>query len=671
MVARLSKGLGVVRVVEATPAQAVLALRRNRVAKLSPSRVVFETGLEASEHAELETFRTTCESLASGIDLSEVWDLVVDEGDPVPLVDLVELLWGPRPHQTQAVATLLSLDRESTHFQERDGRYEPRSREAVHETLVRRRSEEERAEAESLLIAALADGVLPEPLTPHQSELVGHLRGFAVHGESYTRHRSVRSILERVSAGTRDPQRLAFDLLVSAGVLGPDEPLELERYGVPTEFGGEALAEAGAVAPDAKLGEPSRRDLSTVAAITIDAADTRDKDDALSVERLEDGYRVGVHIADAGALVPAGGAMDREADHRMASIYLPERKIPMLPPEVAERAGSLLPGEPKVALSLLAEIDESGQVTSWDIAPSTVVSRAALSYAEADRALGDPAHPWHSLLEPLGRIAGALAQSRLEKGAMTFDRREMTVKVEPSGVVEVRVVSRNSPARVLVTELMILCNTLLARFCLREGLPAAFRSQARPDLGERDGGGPAARQNSEGLIHVYRTMRLLPPADVGTTAAPHSGLGVDQYIHATSPLRRYPDLVMQRQIASFLNSGRITYSPEEVASVAHRADVLLREIGRLEEGRRRYWFLKYLQQTRLEGRGRSGEEGLLRAVVLDHSPGRDALLELVEYPFRFRARVARDREPGDAVAMRLHEVDLWRRVARFVEEAES
>ena len=97
----------------------------------------------------------------------------------------------------------------------------------------------------------------------------------------------------------------------------------------------------------------------------------------------------------------------------------------------------------------------------------------------------------------------------------------------------------------------------------------------------------------------------------------------------------------------------------------------MREIGRLEEGRRRYWFLKYLQQTRLEGRGRSGEEGLLRAVVLDHSPGRDALLELVEYPFRFRARVARDREPGDAVAMRLHEVDLWRRVARFVEEAES
>jgi hypothetical protein len=120
---------------------------------------------------------------------------------------------------------------------------------------------------------------------------------------------------------------------------------------------------------------------------------------------------------------------------------------------------------------------------------------------------------------------------------------------------------------------------------------------------------------------------------------------------------------MQRQISGYLRSGSASYSEEVVASVAHRADVQVRELARLEEDRKRYWFLKYLKRSLVaddEG------EALYQAVVLDNPPRRPALLELADYPFRFRAELPGVCAPGETVALRLRGVDLWQRVAQFV-----
>ena len=132
-------------------------------------------------------------------------------------------------------------------------------------------------------------------------------------------------------------------------------------------------------------------------------------------------------------------------------------------------------------------------------------------------------------------------------------------------------------------------------------------------------------------------------------------------------MRRYPDLVVQRQVSRFLATGQALYSEEQVASVAQRAHVQLREIASIEESRRRYWFLKYLRQ-RLEKETPAGEAGgsLYEAVVLDRRPKRPALLELSRYPFRFRAALPGSVLPGETVVMRLHGVDLWQRTAQLV-----
>ena len=642
-----------------------ISVGRNREAQLPADRVVLATGFVPNNDEELEEFRRRCDALAAGIDLRDVWELARDDATPLSLDDLSELYWGTSPELAKKVATLLHVSANSLYFLDGEEGFTARTQENVQETLSRLHREEENAREAESLMQHLSQGILPPEMAGHQSALLQHLRGFAVHGENYTRAATATGLLHMVDSGTRDLQRLSFELLVDVGVFSPDEPLELERADIVEDFPEDALAEAAAVDLSAVLEESGRRDLTGLPAVTIDDAGTEDRDDALSLEiegrETGDGavYRVGVHIADAGALIQAGGALDREADRRMATMYLPERKVPMLPPDLSVRKGSLVPGESRATLSLLASISDSGDILDWEVVPSVIRSQAALSYEEADRAIDEATHHWHQMMASLNGLGELLRSGRERAGAINVERPEMMIRVPESSDIQVRVVARSSPARRLVTEFMVLCNSLLAELCRREGVPAAYRSQVVPDPSEVEAVSP------DGPFGRFLMTRHLPPAELSLSAEPHAGLGVQAYIQATSPIRRYPDLVMQRQISHVLASGEPLYSPETVASVAQRADVQVRELAAIEEERNRYWFLKYLKQCLTESQG-DEEPGVFQAVVLDRRPRRTSLLELADYPFRFRAELPDLCAPGDTVTVRLHGVDLWRRVGQFV-----
>ena len=672
VVARLSKGPTIVRYVEEAASRVTVALGRNRQARIPLDRIVLGTGLTFSAEEELEQFRRDCREMASEIDLSEVWEVVTEDAVPLGLESLADLYWGSTPDAAHRVALTLYLEESNDYFERGDKGYGPRSREAVAETQARRRREAEKAEAAASLMRNLSQGQLPQPMGRDAAALLEDLRGYAVQGDDYARGNVARRLLDTEGRATRDLQRRSFELLVAAGVFSPDEPLELHRAGIGTgPMPEDAVSEAGAIGTPDPLSDASRRDLTGIPAITIDDADTEDRDDALSLETLGageplSGFRIGIHIADAGAQIPHGGAIDREADRRMATMYLPEGTIGMLPPGFSRRVGSLDPGESRLAVSLLVDVDPSAELLGWEVTPSAVRARASLTYEEADDALDDETSPWRPMMTRLAQVAQALRRRREEAGAINIDRAEMSVKVRSPARVEVKVLKRSTPSRVLVSELMILCNSLLAEFCRREGLPAVYRSQAAPDLSDV----PAASQAAEPL-RQHLIMRRLSPAELDTIPAPHAGLGAQAYIQATSPLRRYPDLVMQRQISHFLSSGEPFYSEEEVASVVQRAEVQLRELARLEEQRKRYWFLKYLKQSRLEADEQAERSALFAATVLENEPRRAALVELAEFPFRARAELPGARMPGDRVTLRLQGVDLWRRAAYFIEAAEG
>jgi exoribonuclease-2 len=497
------------------------------------------------------------------------------------------------------------------------------------------------------------------------------IRGLAVFGDDYTRAASAKRFLESIVDVSRDPQRTAFQTLANAGHISSDEFLALEAAAIPIEFGEDVLAEVASIDVASEFDDPNRRDLTSLDVITVDDEDTLDRDDGLSIEYLQieidgvmtDVYRVGIHIADASAIVQPESAVDKDADRRMATLYLPERKIWMLPPGIAGDLGSLSPGERRLAVSLLATITEDGEVLSWEVTPSIIESREALSYDTVDARIDDETAPMHRELSDLKSLARKLKEKREATGIPNLDRDELSIKVSESGEIVVTVIQRSNPARSMIAEYMIFYNSLLAEFCKKNELPAPYRSQKAPDISD------IVAQTPEGLLRWYLTVRKMGPASISTEPGAHAGLGVPAYIQASSPLRRYSDLIIQRQISHFLKTGDKFYSDKEISSVAQRADTQIRELSRMEFDREKYWFLKYLDAERRELEEK-GEESIHEAYVLENQPNRAGVMDLVKYPFRVRAALVSTVKPGEIVKLRLHSVDLWRRIGQFVVAAE-
>ncbi len=663
IVVRLDSGPRLARFIETKSNRARLSIGRNREARLPISRIIYETGLNASRFEAVEELSREVNSVTQSIDLEEVWDVVCDDGDALTLTDIAELYWGREPSPAQALGLLLHLLGSDLRFTKDGSHYLPRDRETVSQTLERIQRQAERAADSNSLVAAIRAGELPPTPTGYQSDTLDRIRQFVLHGDDYARANAVKRILGEAGVKGRDLQRSAFETLVSLGLMSEDEHLALEREDITPDFPDDALKEAENIAVVPVISDPDRIDLTGLKAFSIDDRDTKDRDDALSIESLHTSegsvsYRIGIHITDVGALIPQGSSLDIEADRRMSSLYLPEQTISMLPPRIATNSGSVNPGETRAAMSLIAELTQDAEVRDWKVARSVIRSGHAFSYVEADEIITDADHPLHTELSALYDLSASLRKQREARGALNLDRDELSVKVDSNGEISVAVVPRNAPSRNLVQEYMILCNSLLAHYCSQAGLPAPFRSQALPNVSDIEA------QFPPGPLRSYMMLRRLTPALVSTKPAAHGGLGVEAYIQATSPLRRYPDLMAQRQISHHARAGETLYDNEAVTSIAHRADTQIRQMSRIENRRRQYFFLKWLDARRRESED-AGEPYILEGIVLENPPNRAATVDLADWPFRTRAALPNSTSPGDKVSMRLHGVDLWRHTAQF------
>ena len=389
------------------------------------------------------------------------------------------------------------------------------------------------------------------------------------------------------------PRGRVVEVLGSLATPGVDVEVVLRHHGIPDRFPAEVLAAAEALPADPRPADwAGRRDLRSTVTVTIDGDTARDFDDALSFERLDrDVVRVGVHIADVSAYVAEGSALDREAFRRGTSVYYPERAVPMLPERLSNGLCSLRPGVPRLALSAFLDFGPDGEVRSRRFAETVIESDRRLTYAEVRRVLEEEKPrdaleygPVLPMLKEMRRLMKILLRRRSDRGSLDFDLPEGDVVLGTDGdTVGVLPQERNVAHRI-VEEFMIAANEAVAFTLESAGVPALYRVHDPPtadDLAElgallaplgirigaagNEGEPPPPRALQEILAGVAGTpheefvstvvLRTMKRAFYSPECRGHYALASRYYTHFTSPIRRYPDLVVHRQLKAWLGRG--------------------------------------------------------------------------------------------------------------------
>ena len=371
-----------------------------------------------------------------------------------------------------------------------------------------------------------------------------------------------------------------------------------------TAFGEDVLREADACKPADLADDPTRTDLRGLLSFTIDGSDAKDFDDAVSLERLENGlWRLGVHIADVGHYVPQGSALDREAYLRGTSVYFPGRVLPMLPEQLSNGVCSLRPDEDKFTMSALMDVDEAGNVVHTRLLRTITRSNARLVYDDVNRLFdGDAAQRermagLEDTLLAMRELARRIRQRRQAQGAIDFDTDEPKFILDEAGEpVEIAKRARGE-AELMIEDFMLTANEAVARFAKARGVPLLYRVHEKPDpekldtlkdfldgigvdtRGLRHNAQPGdiravlerTRETPEFSVVSTLALRSMQKARYDVSPLGHYGLAMADYCHFTSPIRRYPDLVVSRALTAVLTGGRPALHGDALADAAMRS----------------------------------------------------------------------------------------------------
>lgn len=386
------------------------------------------------------------------------------------------------------------------------------------------------------------------------------------------------------------PQGEVLDVLGKEGENNTEIHAILAEYELPYHYPEHIERAAQKITDGITPEEISRReDMRGVLTFTIDPKDAKDFDDALSIRKLSNGhFEVGVHIADVTHYVQPDTALDREAYKRATSVYLVDRVVPMLPEHLSNGVCSLRPDEEKLTFSCIFEMDLDGKVYKERIARTVILSDRRFTYEEAQEVIETGKGDHADAILALNTIAQALRAERLKKGAMEFDRAEVKFDIAPDGTPLGVYYKVSKEANKLVEELMLLANRTVAKTIgdpgkLRKAKAFVYRIHDKPDpvkladlasLAANFGykiktqGTPREINRSinkmlqevqgrgeENLLSTL-AVRCMAKAVYSVNNIGHYGLCFDYYTHFTSPIRRYPDMLVHRLLAKYLDGGR-------------------------------------------------------------------------------------------------------------------
>jgi len=351
-------------------------------------------------------------------------------------------------------------------------------------------------------------------------------------------------------------------------------------------------------------------------AFSIDDEDSLDFDDAISIEELADGYRLGIHVSNLAFHLDSEDGLFDLARDRVSSMYLPSGVVPMLPKKFSEGTFSLIQGQTRAVLSLYLEFDEALKIRSSKILPQRLIIEENLSYHMVDRSMDEPK------FRLLHRMAEVLGEQR-DPESRPDERRYIYNLKKKENFVRLQRIDLMSPSRLMIEELMICYNRNIALYAQAADLPMLFRNIKRFAVSDNDA--PTST------------------AYLDTEARYHPGIGTEAYLHATSPIRRVVDLVNQMQIHAQLCQDNATFPPECLAEMINPIEKKIQLIRATVQKSERYWLLRLIESeylhTELEGMLKASSDGKYRVEL--HPWGKNVMLKLDARPqnesFRFVA----------------------------------
>ena len=422
----------------------------------------------------------------------------------------------------------------------------------------------------------------------------------------------------------KNPRGVVIDVLGRTGENNAEIHAILAEFGLPYKYP-EAVTRAAdkidaGITPDVVAARLDMRDVTT---FTIDPKDAKDFDDALSIRQLPDGnYEIGVHIADVTHYVQPDTIIDREARQRATSVYLVDRVVPMLPEHLSNGICSLRPDEDKLTFSVIFKMDHKGKVLDSRIARTVTRSNRRFTYEEAQEIIETGKGDFADEVLTLDALAKILRKERYEKGSVDFDRMEVRFDIDESGHPTGVYFKESKDANKLIEEFMLLANRTVAQFIGKaEGRKKAksfvYRVHDQPDPGKladlatlsrafgykvkSNGSSREVNRSINRMLSDVKgkgeenflstlAIRSMAKAIYTTNNIGHYGLGFDYYTHFTSPIRRYPDMMVHRLLERYMAGGRSvnlekleeqckhSSEMEQLAANAERASIKYKQV---------------------------------------------------------------------------------------------
>ena len=577
---------------------------RGQSHSLAPKQITYTVTGQTYNPSEIASFLEQIKPYLDPSSLEVAWELLVEDGETVTPDQMANLLFSESavPH-CYAAYCLLSDDK--LYFKQKGDAYEPRTAAQVAERKHQLEVEALKAKGQQEFLTRVQQALKGEVVEwgRHDRQRLEGLEKYAaliadtvrtgVNYDSLARaYPPSAPVLETMTMlGRPTTPQGAFQLLVDLGCWSPYENLFLRRSSIPIQFPHKVLevAQQRLDFPPIDL-DTNRLDLTHLKVYTIDDETTTEIDDGLSWEVLADGReRLWVHIADPTRWLVPEDELDLEARKRGSTVYLPTGMIPMFPEVLATGPMSLIQGRVCCALSFGIVLGTTGVVEDYSIHTSSIKPTYRLTYEDVDEML-----QLRVQAEPEIAAIATWAQRRkawrYAQGAISITMPEATIKVKGD---EINIdILDDSPSRQLVAEMMILAGEVAARYGKAHNIPLPFRGQPQPELPPDE----ELLLLPAGFVRACAMRRCMPKSEMSITPLRHAGLGLDTYTQATSPIRRYSDLLTHFQLKAHLRGEVLPFSAEQLKEVMMTVSTITQEVTMVERQTNRYYALEYLRR---------------------------------------------------------------------------